>query len=156
MIAVQFSLGNRKPRASLERAKSLGELRQIDSILRALRSGYAWLDLAKIQFQIDAVIDFALARHAEYLLRAKIIFERGALLIAATGGAQIIDRFLIDRKITDGCAVLRRHVADGGAIRHGQGRGAFAIKLHELPDYFLRPQHLGDVQDEIRCSDAFL
>src|SRR5207302_10003849 len=132
-VDIFFSVTAVLQRFLQERAESLAKFRQIDSVLWSLRPGYAWLDLAKIQFQIDAVVDFALARHAEHPLRAKIIFERGALLIGATGGAQIIDRFLIDRKITDGCAVLRRHVADGGAIRHGQGRGAFAIKLHELP-----------------------
>src|SRR5207302_8688466 len=103
-----------------ERAKSLGELRQVDSILRALRSGYAWLDLAKVQFQIDAIIDFALARHAEHLLRAKVIFECGTLFLAATSSAQILRRFLINRKIADGCAVFWRHVANSGAIRHRQ------------------------------------
>src|SRR5438309_11458058 len=85
-----------------ERAESLAKFRQIDSVLWSLRPGYAWLDLAEIQFQIDAVIDFALARHAKHFLGAKIIFERGALLIAAAGGAQIVHRFLIDRKITHG------------------------------------------------------
>ena len=139
-----------------ERAKSLAELGEIDSILRSLGPGYPWLDLAKIQFQIDAVIDFALARHAEHFLGAKIIFECGALLVASTSGAQIIHRFLIDREITDGCAVLRRHVANGSAIRHGQGGGAFAIELNEFPDYLLCPQHLGDVQDKIGGGDAFL
>src|SRR6476659_1524097 len=139
-----------------ERAESLTELGEIDPVLWSLGPGYAWLDLAKIQFQIDAVIDFALAWHAKHLLRAKVIFERGALLVSATSGAQIIHRFLIDREITDGCAVLRRHVANGRAIRHGQGGSAFAIELNEFPDHLLCPQHLSDVQDEIGGGDAFL
>src|SRR5881394_573897 len=111
-----------------ERAKSLTELGEIDSILWSLGPGYPWLDLAKIQFQIDAVIDFALARHAEHFLGAKIVFEGCALIVTTTGGAQIVHRFLINREITDGRAVLGRHVADGGAIWHGQGGGAFAIE----------------------------
>src|SRR5204863_9689749 len=115
-----------------ERAKSLAELGEIYSILRPLRSGYPWLDLAEVQFQIDAVIDFALARHAKHFLGAKIIFERGALLVASAGGAQIVHRFLIDWEITDGCAVLRRHVANGSAIRYGQGGIALAIALNEF------------------------
>src|SRR6266550_3834256 len=139
-----------------ERAESLTELGEIDSVLWSLRPGYTGLDLAKIQFQIDAVIDFASPRHAEHFLRAKIIFECGALLVASTSGAQIIHRFLIDREIADGCAVLRRHVANGRAIRHRQGGSAFAIELNEFPDYLLCPQHLGDVQDKIGGGDAFL
>ena len=134
----------------------MAELGEIYSILRPLRSSYPWLDLAEVQFQIDAVIDFALARHAKHFLGAKVVFERGALLISATSGAQIIHRFLIDWKIANGRAVLRRHVADGGTIGYRQGRRAFAIKLNEFPDHFLRPQHLGDVQDEVGCGDAFL
>src|SRR5205814_4445756 len=58
-----------------ERAESLTELGEIDSVLWSLRPGYTGLDLAKIQFQIDAVIDFAPARHAEHFLGAKIIFR---------------------------------------------------------------------------------
>src|SRR5438874_13261635 len=139
-----------------ERPKSSAELGEIDSILRPLRSSYPWLNLAWIQFQIDAVIEFVLARHAKHWLRAKVIFERGALLVSATSGAQIIHRFLIDWEISNGRAVLRRHVADGGTIGYRQRRRAFAIKLDEFPDYFLRAQHLGDVQDESGCGDARL
>src|SRR6266513_2281700 len=53
-----------------ERAKSLAELGEIDSILRPLRPCYPWLDLLEIQFQVDAVIDSTLAWHAKHLLRA--------------------------------------------------------------------------------------
>src|SRR5438067_13226910 len=155
-IKIFFSVTAVLYRFLQERAKSLAELGEIDSILRSLGPRYPWLDLAKIQFQIDAVIDFPLARHAKHFLGAKVVFESGALLISATSGAQIIDRFLIDWEIADGRAVLRRHVADGGTIGHWQGRRAFAIKLHKFPNYLLCPQHLGDVQDEIGCSDALL
>src|SRR5438045_8594468 len=88
-----------------ERAKSLTELGEIDSILWSLGPGYPWLDLAKIQFQIDAIIDFALARHAEQFLGAKIILECGALLVASAGGAQIVHRFLRseERRVGKGC-----------------------------------------------------
>src|SRR5881227_96001 len=155
-IDIFFSIPAVLHRFLQERAKSLAELGEIDSILRPLRSSYPWLNLAEIQFQIDAVIDFALARHAKHLLRAKVVFECGALLVSATSGAQIIHRFLIDWEISNGRAVLRRHVADGGTVGYRQGRRAFAIKLDEFSDYLLRAQHLSDVQDEIGCSDAFL
>src|SRR6267378_15309 len=137
-----------------ERAESLTELGEIDPVLWSLRPSYPWLDLAEIQFQIDAVIDFPLARHAKHLLRAKVVFERGALLVSATSGAQIIHRFLIDWEISNRRAVLRRHVADGGAIGYRQRRRAFAIELEEFSDYLLCPQHLSDVQDQIGCSNA--
>src|SRR6266699_492615 len=60
------------------------ELRQIDPILRALRSGDAWLHVRQIQIDIDAVINFAFSRHAKHLLRTKVIFESKALLFAAS------------------------------------------------------------------------
>ena len=138
-----------------ERAKSFAEFGEIDSILRPFRPGYAWLDLAEIQFQIDAVIDFALARHAEHFLRAKIIFESGAMFVGATGRTKIIDRFLIDREKAHRRAIFRRHVADRRAIRDRQGGRAVAIKLDKFADDFLCPQHLRDVQNEIGRRHAF-
>ena len=114
--------------------------------------GWTW---PRSSCEVDAIIDFALARHAKHFLRAEIILEGGALLVAATGCAQIIHRFLIDREKTHGRAVFRRHVADRGAIRHWQRGRAFAVKLDKLSDYFLRAQHLGDVQDEIGRGHAF-
>src|SRR5436189_6470193 len=110
-IKIFFSVTAVLYRFLQERAKSLAELGEIDSILWSLGPGYPWLDLAKIQFQIDAVIDFALARHAEHFFGAKIILECGALLVASAGGAEIVPRFLIDREITDGSARVPRHVA---------------------------------------------
>src|SRR5437762_13074766 len=84
-----------------ERAKSLTELGEIDSILWSLGPGYAWLDLAKIQLHIDPLIDFALARHAEHFLGAKTIMECGALLVASARGADFVHNFLIHLYITN-------------------------------------------------------
>ena len=135
--------------------KRFAQRRKIDSILRPFRSCHRRLDIVEVQFEVDAVIDFAFARHPEHFLGEKIIFERGALLIASPRRAQIRDRFLIDREKSHGCAVLGRHVPNRGAIRHRQRRCAFAVKFNELPDDFLRAQHFGDVQHEISCGDAF-
>src|SRR6184192_55961 len=80
-------------------AKCFSQFRQVDPILRPLWASDAWVHIRQVKVHIYAVIDFALARHAEHVLRAKIIFESAALLIAASRGPQIIDRFLINRKI---------------------------------------------------------
>src|SRR5438067_5548444 len=105
-IDIFFSITAVLKRLLQKRAKSLAELGEIDSILRPLRPRYPRLDLAEIQFQIDAVIDFPLARHAKHLLRAKVIFERAALHVTAAGSTQIIHRFPIDWEISNGRAVL--------------------------------------------------
>ena len=47
------------------------------------------------------------------------------------------------------------HVPDRCAIRDRQRRGAFAVKLDKLTNYFSRAQQLGDVQNEIGRGDAF-
>ena len=154
-IAVSFSVTAIGQRFLQKRTKRLAELGKIDPILRPLRTGHARLHVAEIQFEIDAVIDLAFARHAEHFLRAEIIFERGALLVGAAGRAQIIDRFVIDREKAHRRAVFRRHVADRRAIRHRQRGRAFAVKLDKFADDFLRAQHLRDVQDEIGRGHAF-
>ena len=113
------------------------------------------MHIVEVQLEIDAVIDLALARHAEHFLGAEIRFEGVALLAGATGRAQVIDRLRIDRKVSHGRAVLGRHVADRGAIRQRQRGGAFAVELDKFPHDFLRPQHLGDVEREVRRGDTF-
>ena len=138
-----------------QRAKCASELAQVDSILGPFRAGHAGLDVAKVEFEVDAVIDLALARHAEHFLRAEVSLEGAALLIGATGRAQVIHRLGIDREIAHRRTVLGRHVADRGPIRQRQRSGARAVKFNKLPDHFLRAQHLGDVQREIRGGNAF-
>ena len=138
-----------------QRAKGAAELRQVDPILRPLRPRDAGLHIAQVQIEVDAVINLALARHAEHFLRAEIRFKRTALLVRATGRAQVIDRFRVDREVSHGRAVLGRHVADGRAIRQRQRGGACAIKFDKFPDHFLRPEHLGDVEREVGRGDPF-
>src|SRR5437764_15282038 len=124
-IDIFFSITAVLQRLLQKRAKSLAELGEIDSILRPLRPRYPRLDLAEIQVQINAVIDFPLARHAKHMLRAKVIFERGTLLVTSAGSSQIIYRLLIDWKISNGRAVLGRHIANGCTIGNWQARRAF-------------------------------
>src|ERR1700704_2868200 len=87
-------------------AKSFPKLRQIDPVLWPFRSGDAWLDTREIQIDIDAVVDVALPRDPKHFLRAKIILERKALLFGTSRGPQVIDRLLINWKISHGRAVL--------------------------------------------------
>src|ERR1700730_3062653 len=103
-----------------KRSKGLAQRWKIDSVLWTLRSGDTWLYLSEVQLKIDTVIDLAFARDAEHFLGAKIIFERGASLIDATGRTQVNNRFLVDREKSHRRTVLGRHVTDCRAVRNGQ------------------------------------
>ena len=81
--------------------------------------------------------------------------QRDASGIAA-GGRQIIDRSLVDREEAAGCAIFRRHIGDGGAVRHRHVIEPRAVELDELANHAPLAQHLRHGQHEIGCSDAFL
>src|SRR5439155_13483380 len=136
-------------------AKGLFKIRQIDPVLRSLWSSDARLHLGQIQIDIDGVVDFAPQRHAEHFLGTKIIFERKALLFAASGGPQVSNRLLIDREISHRRTVLGRHVSNRRAVGHGQRRGTFAVELDKFTHYFLRAQQFRDVQYQVGRGDAF-
>src|SRR5438270_4805010 len=123
-----------------KRSKGLAQRRKVDSVLWTLRPGDTWLHVREIQFEIDTIIDLALAWYAKHFLRAKIIFERGALLVASTCRAQICNRFLVDGKESHRCAILRRHVPDGRAVRHRQRCCAATVKFGEFSEDLLRAQ----------------
>ena len=76
------------------------------------------------------------------------------MLVGPSGGAQVINCLLIDREVTHGCAVLRRHVGDGGAVSQRQFFSARTIKFNKLAHYLRRTQHLGDCQRKIRSRNT--
>ncbi len=138
-----------------ERSKGFAQRWKIDPVLWALRARHGGLHVSEIDLEIDAVIDLAFARHPKHFLGAKIILERCALFVTPAGGAQIGNRFLVDREKSHGRAVLGRHVSNRRAVRHRQRRRAFAIKLDKLSNHALCTQHLRDVQNQIGRSHTF-
>ncbi len=68
---------------------------------------------------------------------------------AAAGQAQVVERHRVDREDGDRGAVLRRHVAERGAVGDGQRRQARAEELDELADDALLAQALGHGQHEV-------
>jgi hypothetical protein len=74
----------------------------------------------------------------------------------ASGLDQIIDRLVVDAEKTHGRAVFRRHVADGGAIRHRKRRRALAEEFDEFADDLRLAQHLGDGKHQVGRGDAFV
>src|SRR4029077_9372768 len=97
-IEILFAVTAIRDRFLKQLAKCFPELRQIDPVLRPFWSGNARLYVCQINIEIHAVVDFAFARYPEHFLRAKIIFEGAALLVASSCGPEIIHRLLINRK----------------------------------------------------------
>ena len=92
--------------------ESAFEIGKIDAVLRTLGAGHTRLHRGEIEVDVRAVVDCSFARHAEHLLCFEVGAEGGALLVCAPGGAQVIDRLFVDREITHGRPVFRRHVGD--------------------------------------------
>ena len=72
----------------------------------------------------------------------------------AAGGAQIIERFVVDGEKSHCRAVFGGHIGDGGAIGDFERGGAVAEKFDELADDFGVAQNLGDGEDEVGGGDA--
>ena len=73
----------------------------------------------------------------------------------AAGASEVVQSFLVDRKEAHRCAILRRHVGDGGAVRHAERPSPFTIELHEFADHLVLAQDLGDGQNKIGGGHAF-
>ena len=75
-------------------------------------------------------------------------------LLRPAGEAQVGQRLLVDREDRAGRAVLRAHVADGGAVGERDVGDAGAVELDELADDALLAQQLGDGEDEVGGGGA--
>ena len=65
------------------------------------------------------------------------------------GQAQVGERLVVDREERRGRPELGAHVADRGPVGQRQAGQAVAGELDERADDAVRPQHLGDDQDEV-------
>ena len=74
------------------------------------------------------------------------------LLLAAAAETEVVQRLLIDREDAAGCAVLRCHVGDGGAIGEGKLLQSRPEEFDELADDAVLAQHLGNGQNEVGCG----
>ena len=83
-------------RAREKIGESAFERRQRDAILRAFGAGDRGLDAVEIEFDDARIIALPDARDSEKLLRAQIIGEGLNGFFVAAGGAQIIERFVVD------------------------------------------------------------
>ncbi len=124
-------------------------------VLRPLGAGQRWLDLAHVQFQRGAVVGLRGVGVVPQALRLGVGLDQRDLLLAAPGQAQVGQRFGIDREDAAGGAVLRRHVADGGAIGQRQVLQSLAEEFDELADHAVLAQHLRHRQYQVGGGGAF-
>jgi len=120
--AKRFGRGGKKVGKLLQEAG--GGIFQQHAILRAFRTGDARLNSRQIQFQRLRVNGFRRTGGMEQALLLVISFDQGDLVFAAAGQPQVAQGFRVHRKDTAGCAILGRHIADGGAIGEGKLRDA--------------------------------
>ena len=76
------------------------------------------------------------------------------LVVLAAGELQVAQRLVVDREDRARRAVLRAHVADGGAVGERHGADARPVELDELADDAVLAQHLGDREDEVGGGGA--
>ena len=114
--------------------KLLLHLRELDAILRALRTGDARPHGREIEREIRGIFDFAFLRNAPEALRLVVSFVGGDLFFIATRGAEIIRALGVDREKAHGRTVFGRHVGDHRAIYYGERGRARAVELDELAD----------------------
>ena len=65
--------------------------RQLDAVLRPLRSGNAWDHGAQVEFEFGRVGDLAPLGDAEQALGAVVVFVNPAMFVAASSGSQVVD-----------------------------------------------------------------
>ena len=124
-----------------------------DTVLRTLRAGDGRLDRREVELHVLGVAGLAI-RVVPHALGIGVGLDEFDLGLVTTGEAQVVQGDVVDREDGDGRAVLRAHVAQGGAVGKRHGGDAGAVELDELADDLVLTKHLGDRQDEVGGGDA--
>ena len=113
------------------------------------------MHIGEVEFEFDAVIDLALARDVEHVLRFEIVAERDDLFLGAARRAQVIQRLVVHGEEAHRRAVFGRHVGDGGAVGDAATTPRLPEELDEFADDLRFAEHLRDVQREVGRGHAF-
>ncbi len=128
-----------------EHALGVGER---DPVLRALGPGQRRHDGGQVE--LDPLAEARLGgRVVPQPLRLGVRLDQAHLLLGATGEPQVGQRLGVDGEDRAGRAVLRAHVADGGAVGERDVADAGAVELDELADDALLAQQLGDGEHQV-------
>ena len=102
--------------------KRVFRLRERDPVLRPFRPRDARLDGGEIQLQRVGEDRIGNCVGAEKPLLFAVGLDQLDELRRPAGEFEILERLRVRRKVTDGRAVLRRHIADGGSVRDAEAR----------------------------------
>ncbi len=75
--------------------------------------------------------------------------------ILAPRAFEIGERLAVHREEADGGSILRRHVADRGAVGKAKVGNARSVEFNEPPHHSVLPEHLGHDQHQIRGRGPF-
>ena len=130
--------------------------RQWNTVLRPLRTGDIRNHRSKIEIDRRRIIDRAGNRRTKAPLGTEELFDAADLGGRASRLRQITAGLLVDGKIADGRAILRRHVGNRGTIGNREVFHALAEELNKLAHHLGAAEHFGDVQHEIGRGHARL
>ena len=119
-----------------------------DAVLRPLRARHGRLDGREVELQHVGEHRLGSGLAPQPLGLAVGLHQRHPLGRAA-GRLEVLDGVGVDGEEAAGCAVLRRHVADGGAILHREMVEPLAAVLDELLHHAVFSQHLRAGQHEV-------
>src|SRR5690348_3458280 len=92
------------------------QLRQFDSVLRALWTRHTWLDGREIEIKHGAIIALAFARHPENALRFEVAPYQLDLLVGSPRRFVISARLLVYREEAHRRTILGRHIGNGCSV----------------------------------------
>ncbi len=137
-------------------AKALRDRRQRDTALGALRSGHRRHHGAEIERQRFREHRVGRLGGAEQALRLGVSGNQRNALGLAARRFEVINGRGIDREEATGCAIFRRHIADGRLVGHREIIKTGAEELDEFAHHALLAQHLRHRQHQVSRGDAFL
>src|ERR1700677_3278211 len=135
-------------------AKGAASTRERHSVLRALRTGQAWLDRREVEFDVLGVDRFGRVLVVPDTLRLRVRLDELELIGRSSREGEVVKRDLVDREECARRAIFERHVADGGASFEGERLHARSVGLDELANDALLTQELRNRQYDVGCGNA--
>src|SRR3989440_3332460 len=132
-----------------------GHVAQRDAILWAPGPGEARLYGREVEGEGIGIHRLGARGRVEQAVFLHVGLDQLHVLFGAARELEVAERLLVDRADARGGAVLWRQVADGGPVRHGQGRDPRPVELDELPDHALAAEQLCYGEHQVGRGGAF-
>ena len=147
----ETAFGNRRAERFLERRLHFAKR---NAVLRTFRPGQRRFDGREVEGKDFRVIRRRRVGAAEEALRFRVGFDERDRFGVATGFAEEVERFFVDREEAGRRAVFRAHIRQNGAVGDRKTRRAVAEVFDELPDDALFAEDLNDRQREVGAGNA--